>query len=239
MTDVEKAWHPWNGDTRLAHCFQPGMDELNALFPDRPQGGQEGTIGDSAHQAEPTSDHNPNSQGVVRAWDIQTEGAPFDGQKLANYLARMMQDTPGLPFFGAFGYVIYSRQITAWQPWGTWQSYNGTDPHDRHIHVSAGRLESEYDNRSPWNLATAFGHNPPPAPLPAPVSNQPTQHETKGNDMPIIVTPGAVPLPMLIDGGKAVRILQSTTWTALQNAGVKTVQIDKRDYDNIQKNFAK
>jgi hypothetical protein len=141
------------------------MDELNMLFPNRPQGPQEGTIGDSAHQAEPTSDHNPNAVGVVRAWDIQVIGAPFDGQALANHLADAMRNH-SLPFFGSEGYVIFNRQITAWQPWGIWSPYNGGDPHTEHIHVSAGKLETEYDNETSWNLAAAFNiSQPTPQPV--------------------------------------------------------------------------
>lgn len=183
--DLEQAWHPWNPDSRglrLAHALAQGMSELNALFPHRPQGGQEGSIGDAAHRSEGTgSDHNPNAAGVVRAWDIDcTPGAPFDPQKLANALAAMMR-TPGkYNFFGSKGYVIYNRRITSWSPWGSWVPYSGKDPHTGHIHLSVGANPGEYDDVEPWNLAAQLGvrlpapapvPKPAPAPVPAPVKD--------------------------------------------------------------------
>lgn len=183
MTDLERAWHPATGNTRLAHSLIQGMSELNALFPGRPQGPQEGTIGDSRHQAEPTSDHNPNAAGVVRAWDIDcTIGVPFDPQKLANTLAAMMQTPDRYNFFGSKGYVIYNRRITSWNPWGVWTPYYGSDPHTQHIHVSVGQLPAEYDDTEPWNLATGLGVTPQPAPVPTPVLPAQPPLEVHGKD---------------------------------------------------------
>lgn len=174
MTDLERAWHPSVADSRglrLAHSLIRGMTELNALFPNRPQGAQEGTIGDATHRAEGTgSDHNPDAAGVVRAWDIDcTAGAPFDPQTLANHLAAMMRTVGRYNLFGSRGYVIFNHRITAWSPWGAWAPYSGTDPHTQHIHVSVGALPSEYDDVETWNLATAFpAVQPVPQPAPAP-----------------------------------------------------------------------
>lgn len=168
VADLERAWHPASGTPRLAHSLLQGMKELNALFPLRPQGAQEGTLGDATHRAEGTgSDHNPNAAGVVRAWDIDcTPGVvPFDPQVLANRLAAMMRTANQYNFFGSRGYVIYNRRITAWNPWGSWVPYTGADPHTHHIHLSVGANAAEYDDAEAWNLAAAF---PKPAPKPAP-----------------------------------------------------------------------
>jgi hypothetical protein len=180
VADLERAWHPASPDSRglrLAHSLIQGMTELNALFPNRPQGAQEGTIGDAAHRAEGTgSDHNPNAAGVVRAWDIDcTAGVPFNPALLANYLAAMMRTQNRYNFFGSVGYVIYNWRITAWTPWGAWVPYDGSDPHIKHIHVSVGANPAEYDDTEPWNLAAVFGEKPtstpatPITPKPAPV----------------------------------------------------------------------
>lgn len=155
MTDLERAWHPASGQFRLAHSLLQGMSELNSLFPHRAQGAQEGTVGDTTHRAEGSgSDHNPNSAGVVRAWDIDVTGHDFDANILANYLAGLMQRN--FKMFGSRGYVIYNRRITSWSPWAAWTYYNGSDPHDRHIHLSVGSLPAEYDFTGTWNLASAF-----------------------------------------------------------------------------------
>lgn len=175
VTDIERAWHPAGGNPRIAHSLLQGMNELNALYPNRPQGAQEGTIGDTNHLSEgwTASDHNPwvtdsNGCGVVRAWDIQTEGAPFDAQKLADHLAAIMRAQ--YKFFGSVGYVIYNRRITSWQPWGVWQPYTGSDPHDRHIHVSLGLFQAEYDSALSWDLAAAFSAEPVPTPASGPAT---------------------------------------------------------------------
>lgn len=169
MTDLEHAWHPSAGNPRLAHCLLEGMAELNALYPQRPQGPQEGTIGDTNHLSEgwQNSDHNPwvvdaQGQGVVRAWDIQVLNAPFNAQALADHLASLMRGRA--KFFGSRGYVIYNGRITAWQPWATWQPYTGPDPHREHIHVSVGTGQDEYDNTTSWGLA-ALAHPAPPPPV--------------------------------------------------------------------------
>lgn len=232
MTDLERAWHPWTGEFRLALAFRQGMNELNALFPTRPQGAQEGTVGDFAHRTETGgSDHNPNQAGVVRAWDIQTEDAPFDAQALADYLAAGIRSRT-LKFFGAKGYVIYNRRITPWSPLGLpWQPYTGKDPHDRHIHVSLGTLSSEYDNTQVWGLAQAF--NPKHAGGSAAVIIAQAIKE----DGMVIVTPGKTPLPMVLDGGTAVGLKSGTSWHNLAAAGIKTVQIDPVDYAAFRKAY--
>lgn len=166
MTDLERAWHPASGQFRLAHSILQGMSELNALFPRRSQGPQEGTVGDTTHRAEGSgSDHNPNDVGVVRAWDIDVTGNDFNAQTLANYLALLMRNH--FKMFGTKGYVIYNRGITPWSPWAApWMPYTGSDPHNRHIHLSVGSLPVEYDFTGAWNLASAFR-----APVPTPAKD--------------------------------------------------------------------
>lgn len=161
MVDLERAWHPASGQFRLAHSILQGMSELNTLFPHRAQGPQEGTVGDTTHRAEGSgSDHNPNAAGVVRAWDIDVTGHDFDAQVLADYLALLMRNH--FEMFGTRGYVIYNRRITPWSPWATpWVAYTGSDPHDRHIHLSVGSQPAEYDFTGSWNLASAFNVRPP------------------------------------------------------------------------------
>lgn len=226
----EKAWHPWTGNPRLAHCFLVGMQELNALFPNRAQGPQEGTIGDVAHQAEAGgSDHDPNGQGVVRAWDIDVTGHDFNAQQLANYLALMMRNHH--PMFGTRGYVIFNRHITPWSPWATpWMPYSGPDPHDRHIHVSVGTQQSEYDSTIPWGLSKAFSQKPSPVP------NVPLIG--KADEKVVIITPGNTPLPYLITGGRAVQITSGTTWHNYAAAGIPTIQVDPVDYHRTIKELA-
>src|SRR5262249_36859977 len=58
------------GTRRLAKSLITLIDEVDAKYPDRDRS-NDGTIGDTSHQAR-RSDHNPDSEGVVRALDITT-----------------------------------------------------------------------------------------------------------------------------------------------------------------------
>lgn len=215
--DIEKAWHPASGQYRLAHSLLQGMTELNTLFPNRSQGPQEGSVGDLAHQAEGSgSDHNPNVAGVVRAWDIDVTGNDFDPHVLANYLQALM--AKHFKMFGMFGYVIFDHHITGWSPWAQWQLYTEHDPHTEHIHVSVGRDSSEYDDMTPWNLASAF--QTPVVP-------------THPHSVSKFLTDGAQ--PMLLQNSKtkvAMYVLakgavfvQTADYNSLKAAGVPTAEI--------------
>jgi hypothetical protein len=200
MADLERAWHPAQGQFRLAHSLLQGMAELNALYPHRSQGAQEGTVGDTAHRAEGSgSDHNPDANGVVRAWDIDCTGGDFDAQRLANYLQSQMAGNPGLAFFGSRGYVIFNRRITTWTPWGAWVPYYGSDPHTQHIHISVGAQQSEYDSVQHWGLAAGMGHAAPaPKPIPKPAPKPVLPPQLKGLDMYFVRFPNSHPVPQAI-----------------------------------------
>lgn len=104
-----------------------------------------GTKGDTAHQAVP-SDHNPNAAGVVTAIDIGGGGG-LDIHQLADRLAS--NPHPDLK------YIISNKRIAEWQYGFKWRAYNGSDPHDTHIHVSVGRgsdgqSKQPYDDKTNW-----------------------------------------------------------------------------------------
>ncbi len=106
-----------------------------------------GFLGDAAHASVP-SDHNPNAQGVVTALDIGGGGG-LDIHALANRLAA--NPHPDLK------YIISNRRIAEWQNGFQWRAYNGSDPHDTHIHVSVGRGEDgqsvpPYDDKNNWDV---------------------------------------------------------------------------------------
>lgn len=106
-----------------------------------------GTKGDAAHQAV-ASDHNPNAQGVVTALDIGSGG----GLKIHELADRLAANPhPDLK------YIISNRRIAEWQYGFKWRAYNGSDPHDTHIHVSVGRgvdgkSVQPYDDKTNWDV---------------------------------------------------------------------------------------
>ncbi len=140
---------------RAANCLLKLQDAFNAAYPNRNKSiGPDAFIGDEAH-AERKSDHNPNAAGVVLAYDISND--PAHGcavHKIADYM--IAHPDPRVR------YIISNRRIagnqgfingnypgkTAWK----WMPYNGANPHDMHIHVSAEKLTALYDDSRQWDI---------------------------------------------------------------------------------------
>ncbi len=121
---------------RLANSLVTLRNQVNAAYPNRDKA-SDGTIGDAAH-AGTVSDHNPNSAGVVTAFDIDSD---LNGGNIWD-LANSIKTDPRVK------YLIVNRQIYI----NGWQPYNGPDPHTSHLHVSVG---NDYDNPKEWNIGGA------------------------------------------------------------------------------------
>jgi len=132
---------------RLARSLGVLRDEINQIAPSRSRE-YDGTIGDEAHQAR-NSDHNPNEDGVVCAFDATHD--PASGADMEVISAKIA--TLGHP---ALKYVIFNRRF--FSPTEGWRDYSGSNPHDHHMHVSVG---GDYDDTNPWGLV---GVIPPPDP---------------------------------------------------------------------------
>lgn len=140
---------------RLAGSLVRLRDQINAKYPNRSRV-SDGTIGDSAHAAS-ASDHNPNSAGVVCAFDLTHDPAHgLDAHALANHL--LVNRHPTLK------YIISNRRIAgAWTNW-QWQPYSGSNPHSSHVHFSVGRgpdgqSSPPYDDTSDWNITSNKGED--------------------------------------------------------------------------------
>src|SRR5689334_2146130 len=143
---------------RVAVSLLTLRDQVNAAYPNRSKT-DDGTIGDEAHSAR-TSDHNPDVHGVVRAMDLTHDPRHgFDSYKFADMLKANADPR--------IKYIISNRRI--WSPSIArgWRQYAGTNPHDRHVHISVV-ADARADNNSPWKLDM-------PAPAPAPVP-EPAKH---------------------------------------------------------------
>ena len=142
---------PW----RLALSLVTLRDEVNATWPNRDKA-SDGTIGDPAHAAT-ASDHNPNRDGAVCAFDITHD--PVNGPDIA-VLFNLLRTAP----HPDCKYLIANRRIAS-RAQGGFQvrMYTGADPHVNHLHVSVGvgpdgRSVQPYDDTTPPWLASA----PPP-----------------------------------------------------------------------------
>jgi hypothetical protein len=149
--------------------------EVDALWPDRSKL-SDGTLGDPAHQAR-TSDHNPDADGVVRAWDCTAWVGP-DGN-VADLLAEHLRATRD----PRVKYVIRSSRMfssypTSSTPAWTWRPYTGTNPHDKHTHVSV-QPAPPGDDPSPWHLEESL--MPTPAEIAAAVWAHPVGSELEAD----------------------------------------------------------
>lgn len=96
----------------------------------------DGTIGDLRHQAESFSEHNPDRDGSVDAWDMDVNLQGSSNQtgsaaelKEVELLIKAFQRLPESQLW-IHNRVIANRDIGNWQR----RPYHGVNPHDHHVH---------------------------------------------------------------------------------------------------------
>jgi hypothetical protein len=138
---------------RVAKSLIQLNKELLEAFPNRSTV-SDGTIGDTAHSSR-KSDHNPDSQGIVRARDF-TEWDPnphVSNDDVAYILCEFLRKgkDPRVKYVISRGRMFSSYATQSRKAW-EWGPYTGPNGHFRHAHVSVqpGALG---DDGSPWGLS--------------------------------------------------------------------------------------
>jgi hypothetical protein len=143
---------PW----RVAESLKKVRNQIDARWPARRKD-SDGTIGDQRHchgGTPTTSDHCPwvidGNFGVVTGLDITND--PQHGCDASAVAHRLIDSRDS-----RIKYVISNRQIAASYAVGsipawTWRPYNGSNPHDRHFHLSVLPTKSLYDSIQDWHF---------------------------------------------------------------------------------------
>jgi len=133
----------------MAWVLTAGLNNLrsqvNARWPNRDKK-SDGTIGDAAHQAESSSDHNPDdtagsrpgwdgdsdSLQEVRAWDMDSDlgESGTTAQMVVDHLRKL----PNLS--SVIRYMIYNRKLYHSRDNFEPTTYTGSSAHTEHIHFS-------------------------------------------------------------------------------------------------------
>lgn len=162
-------------EPRIAKSLGRLREQVQQLFPDAPKS-EFGWIGDQAHRNR-TSDHNPDSLGIVRALDIpHMPGIGLDTYELAAHF-RDLGNAGNEP---RIRYIISNRRI--WNPAisKAWRAYNGANAHDQHVHVSVVGGNSADDARD-WDLGDLGRKEPDTV-----TSRPPLQRGASGSDVRLI-----------------------------------------------------
>lgn len=142
---------PW----RVAQSLSALKKQIDAAYPGRSKL-SDGTIGDDRHRTR-ESDHNAHisdgGMGIVTAFDITHDPAQGCDAGAIAALLHASRDP-------RIKYIIWNRRIANSSPIGAapawaWRAYTGTNPHDKHCHLSVKASKPLYDDDSAWPLALA------------------------------------------------------------------------------------
>lgn len=146
----------------VAPSLQKLLAEVNAAYPNRDKS-SDGALGDAAHRARRTSDHNPDysAGGVIRARDFDEDlngrrgSSSFQpGDNVRELRERLLERCRSGAENRVY-YLISERKIYQWKNGYAPRPYSGPNAHDHHLHVSI-RAGRKYENdESSWDLTPA------------------------------------------------------------------------------------
>lgn len=145
---------------RVAPSLLTLLNQINAKYPGRNKA-WDGTIGDDAHSTR-KSDHNVDADGVVRALDVTHDPKTgLNSENLAECLRKGRDPR--------IRYIISNHKIAEAKNGFEWAKYEGKNPHDHHVHISAQGPPGRDDPKM-WDLKSlvnatandAANYQPPP-----------------------------------------------------------------------------
>lgn len=123
-------------------------DQIDAAFPNRSKV-SDGWLGDAAHAAR-ASYHNPDAQGWVYARDFTHD--PAHGLDINKFTDELVASSDGRILE-----LIANGLYWHWQQ-PHWVKYTGTNPHNKHFHITARLGGLAFDVRR-WDLPALRGTN--------------------------------------------------------------------------------
>lgn len=147
---------------RVAKSLLLLREQVNAAYPNRSKD-SDGTLGDASHSAR-TSDHNPDTDGVVKAMDLTHD--PKNGFDSYGFAEMLRQNRDPRIKYVISNHRIWSSQVDPF----VWRPYNGSNPHDHHVHISVMKSANLYDSTTPWKLGAIAVTRPPTVPVKEPRS---------------------------------------------------------------------
>lgn len=140
---------------RAAKCLLRLRDQINAKFPGRSKD-SDGTIGDTAH-CPGNSDHCPNINdngiGVVTGMDVTHD--PAHGLVAGDVADKLrLSHDPRIKYIISNGRIA-NFQALGGQPAFAWRPYTGSNPHEKHFHISVKPEKTGpggYDTVTDWSF---------------------------------------------------------------------------------------
>ena len=130
---------------KLCKAGQQLRLQVDDSYPDRDRT-SDGWVGDVRHSAR-TSDHNPDSKGLVRAIDIDRDLSGKAKTDLMPDLADQIRLCAKSD--KRISYIIFNGKIASSRMGWRWRKYSGINPHIKHCHISfttKGDTDSSFFN---------------------------------------------------------------------------------------------
>jgi hypothetical protein len=126
---------------KLCKAGQQLREQFDDTYPDRDRR-SDGWIGDLRHSARP-SDHNPDqSNGIVRAIDVDRDVHKSSKPDLMPDIADQLR-LAAKKGEKRISYIIFNGRIASSRMGWRWRAYKGSNPHDHHCHISFTKAGDE------------------------------------------------------------------------------------------------